>query len=645
MIEAPRLYLFVGTVYVFASLMGPSHKALAAGNQNFSDAISLMSEERWAAARDKAIQSGDPTLARLYEWMLYRQDDIMGLPFDRVAGFIRAYPDWPEIAKIRATAERVMPSDYPDASTLAWFKAYPPVTGRGYLQLLNALSRTTDASAYSSILVSAWPPLKADTNEQDTILESIGTRIPLTTQHERLDRLLHNQQYTLARSLAQFMGRGYPELIEARIALIEDKAGVSQLVAHVPAALYNNAGFILDRVRWREDRDDDKGAVALLNELPTSAQNNMTYPEDWWKERHVLTRRLLEQRDIRGAYSLVSNHYLKQGPEFAEAEWFSGWLALRFLNQPNDALKHFIHMYGNVKTSISKARAAYWAGRAAEKSSEARGSATTWFEQAALYPHTYYGQLALRHLGRNTVAPIAASATAEDYAAIARSPLAQATLKLRETSFDNISTLFLNATLTKTENSGEFMALGNLLARENDISGTYRIAKSASWKNIILGSYYTPSLLKIMPSVDTDKALLHGIIRQESQFDTNATSPSGALGLAQLMPATAKEVAEQNGLDYSKSWLTERPSYNIRLGSAYIDKLLKRFGGSYPLAIAAYNAGPRRVGEWLEEYGDPRLGKVDWIDWLEMIPVAETRNYVQRVTEGVVLYREVNGMR
>ncbi|MEK7801011.1 MAG: lytic transglycosylase domain-containing protein, partial [Pseudomonadota bacterium] len=156
---------------------------------------------------------------------------------------------------------------------------------------------------------------------------------------------------------------------------------------------------------------------------------------------------------------------------------------------------------------------------------------------------------------------------------------------------------------------------------------------------------YTPSLLEIMPDVDTDKALLHGIIRQESQFDTNATSPSGALGLAQLMPATAKEIAEQNGLDYNKDWLTERPSYNIRISSAYIDKLLTRFGGSYPLAIAAYNAGPRRVSEWLEEYGDPRIGKVDWIDWLEMIPVAETRNYVQRVTEGVVLYREAAGMK
>ena len=605
--------------------------------------MDLLADEKWAQARDSVIRSGDPTLARLYEWMLYREEDISGLPFERVSAFIRNYPEWPEQTKLRATAERVMPYDYPAPSVIAWFTTYPPVTGKGMLQLMTATGTTSAVT--KSILVPSWPQAKADSQEQASILSQIGRDIPLSVHEARIDRLLKNEQYTLARSLASFLGRGYPELVEARIALMEEKPGASSLVMRVPAQLYSNTGFMLDRIRWRRERDDNDGAIALLNEVSSTAAGNVTFPEDWWKERNILARRMIESSNYRRAYQLTAFHSLKEGPDFAEAEWLSGWVALRFLNQPDTALQHFIRMHGNVATAISKARAAYWAGRASEASLTQGASAATWYNLAATFPHTYYGQIALRHahLPYPPLGPPYISQ--QDRGLIASNPLLQAAIHLQGSDYDKIASMFLTASFNRMTTRGEYAAFAEALVARHQLSAAYRTAKNASWKNIWLGQYYTPTLESQMKRVSTDRALLHSIIRQESQFDPQAISPSGALGLTQLMPATAKEVAQKNGMPYNKDWLLNRPSYNIEIGGNYIDWLLNRYNGAYPLAIAAYNAGPGRVNDWLDQFGDPREGKIDWLDWIEMIPVAETRNYVQRVTEGVVVYREYVGMK
>ncbi len=599
----------------------------------------LIQNEEWDAARAAVTQSGNPILYKLYEWSLYRED-LTNLPFDKIVTFINQNPNWPDQSRLLATAERNMPDDMSDTEVITWFTAHPPVTGNGILKLYDAAQSTRNQSMIN-IINSAWPNADMGKDTQSEILNACGRWITTDAYNARFDYLLKDNAYTMARALASSLQNGYPQLVEARIALAEEKRNAEDLIYNVPRNLQNNTGLLLERIRWMRRNDANDAAASLLNTASHAGQ--ITFPKDWWKERNILVRRLIEDKNYAKAYQIASQHNMDAGPEFAEAEWISGWLALRFLNRPDIAKNHFANMYGKVETAISKSRGAYWSARAAD-ALNAKDEAKTWYYQAASYPHTYYGQIALGHLKMPAPQQTPVMATPVAQSSIASSDLAQASALLHHAGYESLSVKFINAKLEQIQNPEEFQAFATYLNRVGDTSGAYRVAKKASWKNIFLGATAYPSLMRLMSDLSIDPALAHGIIRQESQFDEGAESPSGALGLMQLMPGTASEVAQKRGWDHETEWLTSRPSHNILLGSAYLNDLLKRFNGSYPLAMAAYNAGPSRVRGWLEVYGDPRMGEIDWIDWIELIPVAETRNYVQRVTEGVVTYRDHLGM-
>lgn len=601
-------------------------------------AIQMIKDEDWNGARAEVVQASDPALNKFYEWSLYR-GDLVGLPFERIATFIQQNPHWPEQNKMRGTAERNMPDTLPASYLVSWFTAYPPVTGEGILKMMAAGEST--GQSMDSVLNTAWQEAAMDKETQDKIINVYGRRITVNAFHARFDRLLDEDAYTMARAMAGQLQNGYPKMIEARIALREGKRGADDLMYNVPQNLKSVSGFVFDCVRWLRKNDNNSAAADLLTKA--GIVTNITYPEDWWKERNIIARRLMEDKNYSKAYKIAAGHGLSKGSEFAEAEWLSGWLALRFLNRADIAASHFSRMYAKVETAISKARAAYWMGRATDALNKP-DEAKTWYYQAGTYPHTYYGQIALNHL-RVPISPRSpVIASAADTNSIASSDLIQTAIILHRAGEESLSAKFINAKLEDIKSEGEFQALATYLKRIGNTSGAYRVAKRASWKNIFLGDVAYPSLMQWVGNLDIDPALAHGIIRQESQFDTTARSPAGALGLMQLMPATAREVADKRDWDHQTAWLTSRPEHNILLGSAYLNDLLKRFNGSYPLAIASYNAGPSRVRGWLEAFGDPRAGEINWIDWIELIPVAETRNYVQRVTEGVVTYRDHLGL-
>ena len=595
-------------------------------------------DDDWVNARGAVIQSGNPVLYKLYEWALYRED-LVNLPYDRVISFIGRNPTWPDQTRLLATAERNMPYNLPPTEVVTWFLAHPPVTGQGIDRLVRASAAT--GQPVTNIVNEAWPKASVDSKTQADIVRQYGQLISVRAQNARLDYLLKNESYTMARALANLLQRGYPQLVEARIALKEGKRGADDLYYKVPNNLRNNSGLLFERIRILRQNDKNEAAANLLNKAVKL--DDITFPEDWWKERNILVRRLIEDRDFSKAYALASTHGLEQGSEFAEAEWLSGWLALRFLNRPDAAYLHFTRMFSKVETAISKARGAYWAARAADALNNVN-DANTWYYQASTYPHTYYGQIALGHLKIPSTQQIPVIATANDQSAINSSDLVQAAALLHRSGYESLGNKFIAAKLDNIPSNGEYQAFATYLKNIGDTSGAYRVAKKASWKNLFLGDTAYPSLMQWVGDVSVDPALAHAIIRQESQFETTATSPVGALGLMQLMPGTAKEVAKKRGWAHQTNWLVTKPEHNILLGSAYLNELLKRFNGSYPLAIAAYNAGPSRVNGWLNAFGDPRTGDVNWIDWIELIPTAETRNYVQRVTEGIVTYRDHLGM-
>lgn len=331
--------------------------------------------------------------------------------------------------------------------------------------------------------------------------------------------------------------------------------------------------------------------------------------------------------------------------EYADAEWLSGWLALRFLNKPDVALQHFESMYPRVKTAMSRARASYWAGMATETLGQ-KDKTVSWMGIAASFPKVYYGQLAAKHMKGQirAASPVPAVASSSDTAKIKNSDLGRAIRLLDEANLKYIRNKLIVSETETLKTGGEYKALAQMLTSMGLKAEALKVAKKASGDNFFLKEEAYPTLKPLFNGLNVDVALAHALIRQESQFDPEIRSPSGALGLMQLMPGTAREVARKRGWSHQNEWLTTQPKQNVLVGCAYLNDLLARFNGSYPLALAAYNAGPRRVNEWIEEFGDPRAGQIDWVDWIELIPVYETRNYVQRVMENYMVYKEHMGV-
>ncbi len=602
-----------------------------------TQALKAMSTKDWVKARSLTLQSKDRTLAKLYEWMLY-QSNATGLPFESVAQFIRANPGWPDLDDMKATAERNMPGNYPAASVMQWFGAYEPVSARGLDLYVSAAAAMGQTDKARQILAQYWPKISMKPEEQAAMLSRYSSMLSQDTNRRRLDYLLFREQEKNAKALARAMGGGYPALAEARIQLRHDTRSVEAVIALVPGNLQRDPGFLFERLKWRRKKDQDQGALQILNNPPPASQ--ITNNEDWWKERNIMARRLIEERRYAEAYKIASTHQQMEGQEYADAEWLSGWLALRFMKNPGVAYKHFESMYPRVKTAISKARSAYWAGMAAEAMGQ-QEQAVRWMSIAAGFPKVYYGQLAAKHMKDRipVTSPVPAVASAADIAKIQNSDLGRA-IRMTDAADLRYARNQMIEALTKTlTTGGEYKALAKMLTGMGLKAEALKVAKKAAGDNFFLKEEAYPTLRSQFSGMKVDVALAHALIRQESQFDDQIRSPAGAMGLMQLMPGTAKEVAQKRGWDHRNEWLVQ-PKHNILIGSAYLNMLLDRFGGSYPLALAAYNAGPSRVNQWLRDFGDPRAGQVDWVDWIELIPIYETRNYVQRVMENYVVYKD-----
>ncbi len=609
-----------------------------------AEAMILMSGNEWIDARNKVMSIGSPDMVKLYEWMLYRED-YDTLPFKRIASFIEENPHWPNQSALKKSAERNMPSSMPADQIMAWFSKYPPLTGRGAILLTTASQATGQTAIAGEIIKKSWADLDMSDSDTKSLWTYWQNYIPKKQHILRLDKLLFDHKYTLARSYASTLGHGYPQLAEARIALAENKPNVNALIARVPSALSRDTGLQFERLSWRRRNNEDQGAREILNNQPplTDAPN----ANEWWKERHIMIRRAIEDHDFKSAYVLAAHHDQTDKANKAEAEWLAGWLALRFLNQPQLALGHFNTMYESVATAISKTRGAYWAGRAEDQMGH-KDLAQNWYKIAATYPHTYYGQLAALKIGQPISLPTAPVPSEQDKTKVSSSDLLHAVQVANMAHLDSVHSQLTSALIATLSTPGEFEEAARLLYSSGDLTAGFRIAKAASWKNIILGRHTFPSRETSMRRTNGNHALYHAIIRQESQFDTEARSPSGALGLMQLMPATAKETAGKLGIAHQTSWLTEKPEHNITLGATYIDMLTGRFLNGLPMAIAGYNAGPSRVNGWIEEFGDPRTkngahyDQDAWVDWIELIPIAETRNYVQRVMENYEIYTHIS---
>ncbi len=554
--------------------------------------------------------------------------------YKTVMAFAEKHPDFPAMNKIRETAEKAMPGDIPDATALAWFSKNPPQTTFGMRTYSAALMRAGQKEKALSEINAWWRSVSLTPADQSKAYMAFATYLDKRAHEDRLRMLIFKSQYTNARTLAEAMGRGYTALTEARIALRGGKDGVNGYLGRVPSTLVNDEGLLFDRLQWRRKNNENVGAIEILNKTPE--QDAMYAPDDWGKERAIMVRRLMEEGKYGLAYRLSAKHKLKSGSGFATNEWAAGWLALEYLGKPWEAFEHFERLYHNVETPISKSRAAYWAGLASERLRHPE-IAQKWYSVGAKLSTTFYGQLSAEKLG-HAAAISRASVNASGFG---NGSLANAARWLKTNGYKAEAALFLNKMIDIARTPQDFAAVSDLagdLAMKNVGIKAAQECEKKTGQTLV--GYAFPRIEKYMTNVDVEWALVHALVRQESRYDTEAVSSAGARGLMQLMPRTAEEVARKAGISHQTAWLTSRPGHNVELGTRYLDRLLKKYDGNYAMALAAYNAGPARVDRWAKEIGDPRNPKVNLVNWIELIPIYETRNYVQRVLEGVYVYRQ-----
>ena len=586
---------------------------------------------------------------------------------------------FPKFSRIQENAEiSFARTDPSPEEVLEYLQRHPPLTGVGLELFGEALIGVGKQDEGAAHIRDAWrrhPYLKS---RQKDFLKRHARLLTDDDHAERLDMLLWDGRRGLAKAMLPLVSPQERALANARMKLMARRGGVDAAIRAVPAELRDDPGLAYERIRWRRRKGREDGAIEFLLRQPPA----QTHADKWWTERHLLARYAMRHGRHLEAYELVRDHALTSGIGFADGEFLAGWLALRFLNDPQSAYRHFKTLQEGVTTPVSIARAAYWRGRAAEKMTDA--SPRTYWQQAAMLPTTYSGQIAGGAVAELVDAPAppkkefvsgsrtafkhpaesfirradAASASASASASTSANADTSTSTSTNNQELEDIVTLAHNTGNKKlgnemllhqaqqTESPDEFDALANIAARLNQKHIQLRIAKTAARKHLFLQNHLYPVDGFPHDALQQDRlvepALLLAIARQESEFDPFAVSPSGALGMMQLLPNTARHTAANANIPYDKGNLTRNPLYNVRIGEKYIHEMIKRFDGSYVLAIASYNAGPTRVSRWIKNsLCDPRKPECDAIDWIERIPIEETRNYVQRVIENLQNYRRI----
>lgn len=594
-------------------------------------------DKEWVSARDAARKVRNPAALEAYEWLRLQQPGIDN--FERMAAWVEAHPDWPSQSRIQVQGEYALDGGAArDSRVIRFFDRFAPKTGvaatRYALALKNA-GRITDARKVAS---DAWLTKNISASDERSLLSAFGPILrPLHEQ--RLDALIWKSYLTAAeRHLGRVSGNTR-KLGEARIALMRAKGNVDGLVSRVPPSLKDDPGLAYARMVWRKKKGLTSSAEAMM--LKASATGRLGQPDRWADERQSFVRGALKDGDVRRAYALAAGNGLSEGIDFAELEWMAGWLALRKLDQPQNALGHFKRLYEGVVTPVSRSRAAFWAGEASAKLGRTE-EAIRWHRNAAKYPSAFYGQLSAKRLHGNLSHGVPARIVARKGSCVIDRSVDVGSALAAGGAIVQARLFFYHA-LEKCSTPNEAKALG-LHAEE---LGAFRISVGLGSK-LRRKAIFIPEISHPILSLPQqgckgqdapERALTLAVARQESGFDPKARSRSGARGIMQVMPGTAKVTARAAGVSYNLSRLSNERDYNARIGQCYLAQLLERFDGSYPLAIAGYNAGPGRVSRWLKEFGDPRKGEIDLIDWIERIPFRETRNYVQRVLEGMNVYR------
>jgi soluble lytic murein transglycosylase len=619
---------------VMAPAEAPSADNLAA----LKKAIDLARRGRGSEATAIGNAVTDPVAAKLIEWMVLRSE-TGDFDFQRYAGFAAANPGWPNINQFRRKAEAALwQNGVNDTVVRRYFATTKPLTAKGKLALARAVVDQGDRAAAQQLIRDVWrtDPLTSDMEQQ--ILDSFGPLLNGGDHKARMDRRIYAEDTAAALRSAQKLGPAQVAIVKAAEAVIDKTSKAKALLDAVPTEARNDTAYLFVRAQWlrRNDKFDEAAKTMMAAQITPAAVQD---PDEWWTERRLLARKLLDLGDHQSAFRITRDAAApeKEGAR-VEQLFTAGWIALRFLNNPNEAKPLFARCAQVAEHPASLSRAYYWQARTAEALGQ-NGEARSHYERAARYSTTYYGQVAHARLGG---AELRLPGAPPAHPAGARLEIVRAMDMLYAVDERDLVASAVADLADRAADPAQLAAVAALAEQKGDARALALLGRTAVNRGLPFEYYAYPTagLPRVKPigQQDVEPHVAYAIARQESGFNPRAISSAKAQGLMQVMPGTAKLVAKKNGVPFDAKRLLE-PVYNVQIGSAELGDVLEAYRGSYILAFVAYNAGRGRVREWIERFGDPRDPKVDPIDWVERIPFSETRNYVQRVMENMQVYR------
>ncbi len=606
--------------------------------------ISEMERGKWNSALKTAKKARDKSIYNFINWR-YLLTTGNQASFFNYQVFINQNPEYPRIDRLKYLAEHKLSTESVSPKKIInWFNDQEPLSGYGKMILGESYVLIGNKDKGIKLIKEGWITADLSKNNLKHFRKKYKKYLNTNDYIKRADYLAWNSKNWDLKRTIRYLPKDYQLLYTARNILFTRGYGVDQAIKDVPKKYKNDAGLNYDRLKWRRKKGRVDSSVEILLKIKNDKEY-LVFPEKWWKEREIISRALIYKKKFKTAYKISSDHGMIEGPEYAGAEWMSGWIALSFLNDPLLAENHFKNFFNNVSYPISLSRGAYWLGRTYEKIGNNELS-NQWYIEASKYLTTYYGQLAFLKLNPDGKFELNKDMEVEEKYRLtfSKKELVKIVYLLNELKKDKYTKNILRHLANDNINSGSEVLAAELATNINRYDFAIQVSKIASYQKRFHNKFNYPIMSTpnfINGRKIPESALILSIIRQESEFDLKANSHAGAKGLMQLMPYTAKIVSKQAKLPYSKPRLTTDPEYNINLGSHYIAGLILQYDGAYPFAIAAYNAGPNRVKYWNKINKNPQKKQINYVDWVELIKFRETRNYVQRVLENYNVYRYV----
>lgn len=607
-----------------------------ADKDTLASVIELVHKRKSGDASNAAAGISDPVARKLAEWIILRSEDN-GATVERYRAFLSANPSWPSQTFLRRRLEAAMWDDRRDDSVAwSWFENESPISAKGRFALAKAMLARGDRTNAERLVREAWRNDAMSEDTENNALDQFGALLTPGDQKARMDTLLYGSEHEAALRAANRLGAGYVALARARIAAYKKAPNTRALLDAVPRELHGDPGFIFSKIQLLRREEKFAEAAQLMLSAPRDP-NRLYNLDEWWIERRLLARKMIDTEQFRSAYLIARDAALPSRDIYkTEQEFTAGWIALRFLNDPAAAAQHFARIGVGSVNPTTLARAGYWQGRAAEaagRQQEARNA----YARAAEQSTSYYGQLARAKLG---LPQIGLNSQPRGRGA-ERLEIVRAAQLLYELDERALAVPML-ADMGENGDPEVLAGLGELTQHYGDARGMLLVGKAALNRGLPFDFYAypvngIPRFTQIGPEVE--RSIVYAIARQESAFNPSVVSPARAYGLMQVTPDAARYVCKRHGATYDLARLKNDSSYNATLGAAELGGLLEDYRGSYIMTFAAYNAGRGSVRKWIDRYGDPRDPKVDAVDWVELIPFSETRNYVQRIMENLQVYR------